>query len=209
MADFADAKRILVRSTNWLGDVVMSLPALRAIRRGFPEAHLGVMIRSNLAPLLQGTDECDEVVDFQRPRRGLLAGRPERSALYERLRRGEWDLGVLFPNSFSSAWYFRQAGIPRRAGYGVNWRRWALTDAVPREHGRLARHQVHYYLEIASFLGTAGDPDDCLYDPPAEATESPLRSPRSIPLSTKPLEPLSEESSMTPEDPTSRAPKTT
>jgi len=161
-----------VRSTNWLGDVVMSLPALRALRRGFPDAHLGVMVYSKLAGVFEGTAECDEVVAFDRPRRCPVKGWSGRGALYSRLRDGDWDLGVLFPNSFSSAWYLKRGGIKRRAGYALHWRGWTLTDPVPMEHGPLERHQVHWYLEIARHLGADGDPSDCLYEPPAAALEA-------------------------------------
>lgn len=161
-----------MRSTNWLGDVVMSLPALRALRRSFPDAHLGVMVYSKLAALFEGTGECDEVVAFDRPSRRLLGGWSERGALYSRLRSGSWDLGVLFPNSFSSAWYLKRGGVRRRVGYALHCRGWTLTDRVPMAHGPLDRHQVHWYLEIARHLGAEGDPGDCLYEPPAAGLEA-------------------------------------
>jgi len=172
MADFSDTKRVLVRSTNWLGDVVMSLPALRAIRRGFPQAHLGVMIQSKLAPLFEGTNECDEVVAFERPARCLVCGWRGRSALYSRLRSGNWDLGVLFPNSFSSAWFLKRGGVRRRLGYSMHWRGWTLTDRLPAGNGPLAQHQVHWYLDVARHVGAEGDASDCVYEPPAAAMEA-------------------------------------
>lgn len=173
MTDFPQAERVLVRAPNWLGDLVMSLPALRAVRRAFPRARLGVMALSGLAPLLENTRECDEVLAFERPPRGMLAGWSARGELYRKVAAGGWDIGVLFPNSFSSAWCFKRAGIARRVGYATHWRGWTLTDRVPTAHGPLDRHQAHWYLDIARFVGARdGSPDDCLYEPPAEAVEA-------------------------------------
>ena len=67
------AARILVKEVNWLGDIVMSLPALRAVRAAFPEAHLAVLIKEELASFFAGAAWINEILPY-RLRKGPLAG---------------------------------------------------------------------------------------------------------------------------------------
>ena len=103
--------RLLVRTPNWLGDVVMALPALAALRAHFPRAALSAAAPRPLAPLLAAAPGVDEVV-------GLTRGGPGgRRSEAEALRRGAFDVVVLLPGSFGSAWTARRAGIPERWGF--------------------------------------------------------------------------------------------
>ena len=143
----AHFSRILVRATNWLGDAVMSLPALHALRDRFPGAHLAVQAMPWVADLYARETFLDQVLPYT-ARRGASdwmgkwrAGR--------QLRAGRFDCAILLANSFDSALGAWLAGIPRRIGYQRDGRGWLLTDAIPPVRpGEIPRHECFYYLEL-------------------------------------------------------------
>jgi heptosyltransferase-2 len=144
--------KILVRATNWLGDAVMSLPALRALRTRFPNAQITVLARPSVASLYESERSIDRVI--------LLAGAagPRDWAikwqLGSRLRREDFDLAVLLPNSFESAAIVRLSGARRRVGYARDGRSALLTDAIAVPlPGEIPRHECYYYLELLRRAG--------------------------------------------------------
>jgi heptosyltransferase-2 len=131
--------RLAIRTPNWLGDAIMALPAMAAIRRAYPAASLAVVAPAGIAPIFE---EHTAVAPQQVIRVG--AGADERALLA-----GErFDAILLLPNSFRSAWIARGAGISERWGYANGPRRWVLTRTIPRPGGRL--HQSDYYLRLAA-----------------------------------------------------------
>jgi len=140
--------RILIRASNWLGDAVMSAPAVRAIKRGRPDAHVTILTPAKLADLWRSEGDVDEVMAIE-------AGESV-FAVARRIRRG-FDAAIVFPNSFRVALEVWLAGIPRRVGYPGHARS-ALLNQVWREKKKAAqsgpqRHQVHHYLQLAEFIG--------------------------------------------------------
>src|SRR5260370_19433725 len=113
-------RRILVKEVNWLGDLVMSLPALRSIRWAWPDAHLAVLVKSELASFFDGAAWLDEVIPYSVGRG--LSGFMDRRRILREIRARKFDLGVLFPNSFESALWFPMARITPRAGYVADHR---------------------------------------------------------------------------------------
>src|SRR3984957_7296518 len=152
-------ERILVKEVNWLGDVVMSLPALRAIRRAWPRAHLAVLIKKELASFFDGARWIDEVIPYSVGRG--LSGFFDRRRIVGEIRSRRLDLGVLFPNSFESALWITMAGIRRRAGFVADARGAMLTlKAVPPSDA-VTGHQVNYWLAMVRETGVAdGRADD-------------------------------------------------
>ena len=142
--------RILVRTPNWLGDIVMALPVFAALRAHFAGDVLVAGVPRAFASLLSAVSAVDEMVPLVRAgRRGWRALDAEAQAL----RRGGFDLAVLLPNSFGSAWVVRRAGIPERWGFAAQWRRGLLTRAVPRPAARTPPlHRVAYYQELVRGL---------------------------------------------------------
>ena len=134
-------KKMLIRAPNWLGDAVMALPAMAAIREGVRGGALGVAALPSIAPLFQEITSAapDQVLTVDRDSEARV------------LREGGFDAVVLLPNSFRSALASRRARIPERWGYRANFRSPLLTRAVPRPRGR--RHQSAYYLELVRALG--------------------------------------------------------
>jgi heptosyltransferase-2 len=148
--------KILVRATNWLGDAVMSLPALRALRTRFPDAQITVLARPWVASLYEGERSIDVVIPLQGaagPRDWKLKWQMVRL-----LRRERFDLAVLLPNSFESAAIAWLSGARRRVGYARDGRSVLLTDAVavPRP-GEIARHERYYYPELLRRAGLIGE----------------------------------------------------
>jgi heptosyltransferase-2 len=138
--------RLLVRSSNWLGDAVMSVPAARAMKNGRPDCRLTVVCQSKLAPLWKRVSEVDDIVSIE-DRSVFSTARAIRAA-------GPFDAAVLFPNSLRSALEVRLAGIPLRVGYRGHSRSWLLNQIVRkrRDTGRV-EHQATTYLRIAHELG--------------------------------------------------------
>lgn len=148
------AGRILVKEVNWLGDLVISLPALRAIRAGFPLAKLAVMVRRELAGFFDGLDWVDEVIPYSI--RSGWAGVGDRLRAVGKIRAGRFDLAVLFPNSFESALWVTLAGVPRRAGFVADGRGALLTYRAHPDVTALNGHQSAWWLELArATLGVA------------------------------------------------------
>ena len=151
----AGPQSLLVKEANWLGDVVLSLPALRAVRRGFPEARLAVLVRRELASFFDGASWIDEVIPYTaRGGMGRILGIP---GVVRALRARRFDAAVLFPTSFESALWPGLAGIPRRVGYPGDGRSALLTTRVDAPPEVARAHEVHWYLHlVASGLGVAG-----------------------------------------------------
>ncbi|HEV3410152.1 MAG TPA: lipopolysaccharide heptosyltransferase II [Chthoniobacterales bacterium] len=138
--------RILIRAPNWLGDSVISSAAVRAIKRGRPDAHVTIAAPAKLAPVWKLISEVDEVLPL--PAKSLWGS----TSLLRRQPR--FDVSILFPNSLRSALEVWLAGIPRRVGFRGHHRSWLLNQVVP---DRITRgpieHQVHHYLHLADSLG--------------------------------------------------------
>ncbi len=134
---------VAVMPPNWLGDAVMALRALGAVRRRYPEARLVVAARQSVAALFGMVSGVDEVVPLD-PEAGW---RGEARALAG----ARAGLAVILPNSFRSAWTARAAGIPERWGYSADCRSPLLTRRVRRPRRPL--HQSDYYTGLTSALG--------------------------------------------------------
>ena len=135
----SETVRIAVRGTNWLGDSVIAIPAVRALRALFPGSPITMLAPANLACLWELEGSADRVVPVPRPA-GLRGAR----TLIAALRRDRYDLGVLLPNSFSSALLFFLGGVRRRVGYATDGRGLLLTSPVPVPRGkRLADPRNH------------------------------------------------------------------
>jgi heptosyltransferase-2 len=169
-------RKLLVRGVNWLGDAVMSTPALLRLREAAPSTHITLLTPEKLAGLWTGHPAVNSVLTFAD---GEGAWRVAR-----RLKAEQFDLSLILPNSARSALESFLAGIPQRIGYGGQWRRLFLTCPVPPRPGavkmrkrsgiavrwllRLARfrsgaspppssaHHIHQYLHLIGALG--GDP---------------------------------------------------
>ncbi len=146
----SEFKKIIVRMPNWVGDLVMATPILTDLRRRFPDAEITAMCKSHLAELLKHDASINEIFSFTQAPYGFLR-RSEGRDLIGKLRTGQYDLGILLTNSFSSAWMFWQGRVARRLGYKARLRTPLLTDGV--EWPKKKRHQVDFYKALLKPLG--------------------------------------------------------
>ena len=156
-----DFSNILVRATNWVGDAVMCLPALAAIRERFPQARITILAKPWVAGLYERETFSDEVILYDSRRRRELV---------RDLRRRRFDCAILLQNALEAALIAFLARIPRRIGYNRDARGFLLTDsiAVPRP-GEIPRHERFYYLELlrrAGILDRLPESDSIRLTPP-------------------------------------------
>jgi heptosyltransferase II len=138
-------KRLLIRGTNWLGDAVMTTPALMRLREKYPGAHIALLTPEKLETLWMGHPAVDEVISFS-SRQGVLA-------VAGKLRAGRFDAALVLPNSPRSAMEVFLARVPERIGYARPWRNFFLTRAVaPRPDAVKMRKRT--VREIKALIGT-------------------------------------------------------
>ena len=135
--------KILIRATNWVGDAIMALPALRAVRSRFPDAEITILARPYVAFIYKDQPVCDNMmfVDDKRDMAGEI-------------RAEKFDVAVLLQNAFEAAWFAWRAGIPERIGYARDGRSLLLTKALPvPKPGEIPAHEQYYYLELLRRAG--------------------------------------------------------
>ena len=177
-------RRILVRGVNWLGDAVMTTPALLRLREKFPDAHITLLCPEKLRELWLHHPAINETMSF--------ASGENLFALAGKLRTGEFDLALVLPNSPRSALEGFLARIPQRIGYARPWRNFFLTQTVALRAGAVkmrkrsvaeikqlvaadvsrrqtsvshvlantatSTHQIHEYLHLVAALGANPEP---------------------------------------------------
>src|SRR5215510_9375590 len=156
-------KRVVVRGTNWVGDSVMTVPALRALRRVLPDAKITLVIRPGPKGIFSEADYIDDLLVYDR--KGAFS---VISQIREWKRR-DFDLAVLFQNAFEAALIPFLAGVPLRLGYATESRQVLLTHPLALPEWRSSRHEVFYYLYLATALEQMlfGQSTICESDPDA------------------------------------------
>ncbi len=140
--------RILIRSSNWLGDAVMNVPAVRAIKKGRPDAHVTIVAPEKIAPMWKLIAEVDEILPLRS--KSLFA------AIQLIKKQPSFDAAILFPNSLRSA--LEVLSVPRKVGYRGHARTWLLNQIVrePRRPGPPEHHSIRF-LRIADDCGADVD----------------------------------------------------
>lgn len=150
-------QRILVVQPNWVGDAVMATPALRALRKLYPDSHISFLLRRYVKPIYAGLPYADKLITYRTGRTDKKAGKGQFLDLAARLRAGKFDMAVLLTNSFRSALVCKMAGIKRIIGYDRDGRGFLLSDKlVPyKDRGKYVPTPiVKYYLGVAQYLGS-------------------------------------------------------
>lgn len=141
-------KRIVVRGTNWVGDAVMSVPALKELRRILPDAHITLCTRGWAQGIFADTDFIDDILIYDKQKNrfnNVLQGARE-------WRKHKFDLAILLNNAFESAVLARFGGAKRSLGYRTEGRGILLTDSIPVPAWKNERHEVYYYLNLIAEL---------------------------------------------------------
>lgn len=143
-------KRVVVRGTNWVGDAVMSVPALRELRRVLPQAHITLCTRGWAKGIFEDADFLDDILIYDREKNAL------KSVLGQakKWRKQQFDLAILFQNAFEAAVLAKIGGAKARLGYRTDGRSFLLTDAVRVPVWKTERHEVFYYLNLIAELET-------------------------------------------------------
>jgi lipopolysaccharide heptosyltransferase II len=144
-------QKILIRGPNWVGDAVLAIPAMKAIREQFPGAEITLLVRPWVAGLFTAAPFVDKVWREEKP-----SSLGDWTRIARDMRARQFDLALLLPNSFESALMTFLGGVPQRVGYATDGRRWMLTKSIkPIED---FRHQVEYYLDLAKILAPNTQP---------------------------------------------------
>jgi heptosyltransferase-2 len=140
--------KIIVRGANWIGDAVMSIPALRALRRTFPEANITLYTKQWAEGIFRDADFIDRILRIETEGNGL------RDAMREanRVKQGGYDLALLFTNSFHTAAVARLSGVKQRIGYSREGRGILLSDPIRPPAWVNEKHQSFYYLYLIEEL---------------------------------------------------------
>jgi len=158
-AEALQSFHLLVRSPNWLGDACMAVPAVRAIKRGRPDARVTVLVPEKIASVWRLVKEVDEVLPIPAGAGVLKVAGLLKAAGHA------WDAGILLPNSLRSALEMRLGGVLRIVGYRGHWRRRLLHQIIPpKKKAGPVEHHTRHYLRIAWRLG-ADVEDPSLHDP--------------------------------------------
>jgi heptosyltransferase-2 len=144
--------KLLIRATNWVGDAIMALPALRAVRSRFPETVIAILARPYVADIYRDQDVCDQLIQYDSQEKH--AGMFGRERLATELRALKFDVALLLQNAFDAAWLAWRASIPERIGYARDGRSFLLTKPVqvPKTN-EIPPHEKFYYLELLRRAG--------------------------------------------------------
>ncbi len=147
----ANPKRILIRSTNWIGDAVMTTPAVRTIRENFPDSEISILVLPWVADVFKYSPRVDRLLYYERKDRHM--GVMGKWRLGRELAGERFDCAILLQNAFEAALISCIAKIPVRGGYTTDGRRLLLTHGVNKAADIGSKHQVYYYQEMLQGLG--------------------------------------------------------
>lgn len=151
-------KKILIRGVNWIGDAVLTLPAVSAVRKAFPYARISLLVKPWVAEIFKENTDINEIILYE-DRFNSIAGKLKLAGI---LRARGFDAAILMQNAFDAAFITWLAGIPERIGYSRDYRRLLLTKAIPvrkvqsskfkvkssEDKNILSQHHVYYYLNL-------------------------------------------------------------
>lgn len=178
-----EIERILVRGTNWIGDAVMSAPALRRLRSSFPGAEILLLAPPRTAELFEDSAFVDELILYRRSEQGISAF----IEAVKTIRRRDIDLAALFQNAFEAALLATLGGVPLRIGFAEQQRGALLTHRLHRGPEHRGRHQVQDYLDIVAECERACER---VAGKPMDAEASLTASPRQLDAARALLQPF-------------------
>jgi heptosyltransferase-2 len=142
-------ENILVRGVNWVGDAVMTMPAIRALKLANPDSKITLLVKPRVSPLFERDPNIDAIILYSDEYKGLRG----RIKLARRLREYHFDCAVLLQNAFDSAFITSLAGIPERIGYNRDARGFFLTKAVSFDDHAKSLHHIEYYMNLLEGAG--------------------------------------------------------
>ncbi|KAA0213114.1 lipopolysaccharide heptosyltransferase II [bacterium] len=158
--DLLQCRNVVVRAPNALGDLIMATPAFARLAAHYTPEHVSLICLPAGVSLLQGNDWFRELIAYDRAgsHRGFGGGR----RFVKEIRARSFDLGIILPNSFGSAWQMMRAGVKNRVGYFKEGRGWLLHAGRPREHdaqGRFVpKYTGQYFMDLLDVIGLPRTP---------------------------------------------------
>jgi len=153
--DLSGIKRILIRGVNWVGDTILTYPTVQGLKTLFPNSFVAILVPSHLTDLWKTFPYVDEIITFHK--KGGFGSLWEDFNLSRSVKKKGFDLALILPRSFRSAFQIYLARIPIRIGYKDEGRSPFLTYGIPREDKVLRIHRVHYYRKLIEPLGRVED----------------------------------------------------
>lgn len=142
-------KNILIRGVNWIGDAVMTMPAIRALRKAYPDSKISLFVKIGVAPLFEKDPNIDEIILYSDEFKGIR-GKIKLSRI---VRQKKFSQAILLQNAFDAALIPILSGIPERIGYSRDGRGFLLTNAIPIDKKILSLHHIDYYLNLLNSIG--------------------------------------------------------
>ncbi len=146
-----ETRKLLIRGTNWVGDAVMSVPAMRAIRKIYSRSSIYLLVRPWVRDVYAAADFVDEIIVYDKE--NIHRGWGGKLHLIMTLRRQHFDAAILLQNAFEAAFIAWAAGIPYRIGYAKDGRGILLTHSGKIDPAVHKKHQAYYYLGILASVG--------------------------------------------------------
>lgn len=143
-------RRIIIRTPNWVGDAVMSLPFLASLRLNASDSEICLLTRPSLVDFFAQVKEADRVIALDE-----MAGQHGLRAVWRNamsLRREGFELGFCLPPSFGSALMLRLGGVKRRIGHAADRRGWLLSESLPYLPNGKRPHRAEGYLQLLSLV---------------------------------------------------------
>src|SRR5512135_2685623 len=147
------SEKILVRGVNWIGDAVMILPALKALRKAHPASKITLLVKPSVAAIFQKDPSIDEIILYEERFQGPIG----KLILSQRLRKRHFSRAILLQNAFDAALITFLAGIPERMGYNRDGRGFLLTKAIPFHDDDRKMHHIDYYLNLLRASGISAE----------------------------------------------------
>ena len=134
----------MIRGVNWIGDAVLTIPAIKAVRKAFPGAHISLLVKPWVAEVFSENPDIDEIISYDEKFKGIMG----KFRLAKTLRESCFDTAILLQNAFDAAFITWLAKIPERIGYKRDCRGFLLTKGISVPGEILGQHQINYYLNI-------------------------------------------------------------
>jgi heptosyltransferase-2 len=149
-------KNLLIRGVNWIGDSVMTLPAIKSIRKYLPEAKISLLVKPWVSEIFENNPYIDEIILYNEKHKGLIG----KIRLSRILSKKGFSCAILLQNAFDAAFITFLAGIKERAGYKKDGRGFLLTEAVKVPQKDIYSHQIYYYLNLLKQIGINAEYSD-------------------------------------------------
>lgn len=144
MLNLKMAENILIRGVNWIGDAVMTMPAIRALRKACPESKISLLVKPSVLPIFERDLNIDEIMSYEERFSGIFG----KLRLAMKLRKEHFSKAILFQNAIDAALITFLAGIPERIGYNRDGRGFLLTRPIPFNDDDRKLHHIDYYINL-------------------------------------------------------------